>query len=80
MGATTDHTIRRTSIDLDVGELERAKKTLGTRTTRDTINTALRTVNRQAALARAAELIDQGGFDILDPGELTALRHARVEG
>ncbi len=80
MGAITDRTIKRTSIDLDVGELERAKEILGTRTTRDTINTALRTVNRQAALARAAELIDQGAFDILDPGELTALRHARMEG
>jgi hypothetical protein len=80
MGAITNRTIKRTSVDLDVGELERAKETLGTRTTRDTINTALRTVNRQAALARAAELIDQGEFEILDPGELTALRHARVEG
>lgn len=74
-----DHTIKRTTVDLDLDALELAKEILGTRTTRDTVNTALRTVNRRAALARAAEMIDQGGFDIVEPGELAALRQARIE-
>jgi len=73
-----NHPVRRTSVDLDLDELERAKETLGTRTTRDTINTALRVVNRRAALARAAEMIEQGGFDIVEPEELMALRQARL--
>jgi hypothetical protein len=73
-----DHTIRRTTVDLDLTELDAAKKTLGTRTTRDTINTALRQVNRQARLARAAALIAAGGLDIISPEELAALRRVEV--
>lgn len=75
-----DHTIKRTTVDLDLDELERAKETLGTGTTRDTINTALREINRRAALARAAALIEQGLLEIVEPRELAALRHARIEG
>ena len=74
-----ERAIKRTTVDLDVEELERAKATLGTGTTRDTINTALREVNRRAALARAAALIDQGGFEVVEPEELAELRRARIE-
>ena len=74
-----ERAIKRTTVDLDVQELERAKATLGTGTTRDTINTALREVNRRAALARAAALIDQGGFEVVEPEELAELRRARIE-
>jgi Arc/MetJ family transcription regulator len=72
-----DRTIRRTTVDVDVTELAEAKRTLGTRTTRDTINNALRQVNRQARLARAAALIAGGELDVISPDELKALR--RVE-
>lgn len=48
------HTIRKTTIELDFTELETAKETLGTATARETVNTALREVNRRAALAGAA--------------------------
>jgi Arc/MetJ family transcription regulator len=71
------HTIKRTSVDLDVDELRAAKRTLGTVTTRDTINTALREVNRRAALRRAARLIRGGGLNIVQPDDLTRLRRPR---
>jgi hypothetical protein len=73
-----NHAIRRTTVDLDLTELDAAKKTLGTRTARDTINTALRQVNRQARLARAAALVANGGLDIVSPEELAALRQVEV--
>jgi hypothetical protein len=65
---------QRTTLVLDLDELERAQNVLGTRTTRDTVNRALREVNRQAALRRAASLVRQGGLDIVGPEELTDLR------
>ena len=73
-----DHTIKRTTVDLDMDELQAAREILGTRTTRDTINTALRGVRRRAALARAAALIEQGDLGIIEPEELAALRRPRV--
>ena len=73
-----DHTIKRTTVDLDMDELKAAKEILGTETTRDTINTALREVRRRAALARAAALIEQGNLDIIEPEELAALRQVRL--
>ena len=72
-------TIRRTTVDLDVEELDRAKQTLGTVTTRETIDAALRAVNRQAALARAADVIRSGDFEVVSPEELAALRRPRIE-
>jgi len=79
MGRATavGHTIKRTTVDLDLDELSAAREILGTQTTRDTINTALREVRRRAALARAAEMIALGGLDIIEPEELAALRRAR---
>jgi hypothetical protein len=69
---------QRTTLVLDLDELERAQNVLGTRTTRDTVNRALREVNRQAALRRAAALVRQGGLDIVEPQELTELRRDRA--
>jgi Arc/MetJ family transcription regulator len=76
--ATADHTIKRTTVDLDMDELQAAREVLGTETTRDTINSALREVRRRAALARVAALIEQGGLDIIEPEELAALRQVHV--
>ena len=73
-----DHTIKRTTVDVDLTELAAAKKTLGTRTTRDTINSALRQVNRHARLARSAALIAAGDLDVISPDELKALRQVKV--
>jgi Arc/MetJ family transcription regulator len=75
----TDHVIHKTTIEIDMTELDAAKEILGTGTIRDTVNTALREVNRRVALARAASLVEQGGFDIVDPEELAALRRVRIE-
>lgn len=72
------HIIKRTTVDLDMTELERAKDVLGTRTARETINTALREVNRRARLARAAAIIARGDLDVITPEELKALRQVKV--
>ena len=81
MGRVTaaEHKIKRTTVDLDLDELAQAKETLGTGTTRDTINTALREINRRAALARAAQLIERGGLDVVSSAELAELRRPRLE-
>jgi hypothetical protein len=78
--AGTGHTIKRTTVDLDLDELRAARAVLGTETTKDTINTALREVRRRAALSNAAALIRQGGLDVIDPDALAALRQRRLAG
>src|SRR5574340_1238208 len=80
MGRATaqGHPVKRTTVDLDLTELAAAKKTLGTRTTRETINTALREVNRRARLAHSAALIAAGELDVISPDELEALRGVEV--
>jgi hypothetical protein len=80
MGRATavDHTIRRTTVDLDMDELKLAKETLGTRTARDTINSALREVNRRARLERAAKFVADGMLDVPTPNELAAMRRVEI--
>lgn len=80
MGRATavDHTIRRTTVELDLDELKLAKETLGTRTTRDTINSALREINRRARLERAAKFVMDGMLDVPTPDELAAMRRVEV--
>lgn len=73
----SNHTIKRTSVDLDMDELRAAKETLGTSSIRDTINSALRDVNRRAALRRAASLVRAGGLSVIQPEDLIDLRRAR---
>jgi len=76
--ADTGPTIKRTTVDLDLDELRAARAVLGTETTKDTINTALREVRRRAALSNAAALIRGGGLDVIDPDGLAALRQRRL--
>jgi Arc/MetJ family transcription regulator len=66
--------IHRTTIDLDLEVLERARELLGTTTIRDTVDKALREVDRRAALREAADLIRKGGLPIVTPDELAELR------
>jgi Arc/MetJ family transcription regulator len=68
----------RTTVELDPLELERAKKTLGTKTTRDTVNQALLEVNRKADLRAAATLVRAGGLNIVQPEDLPELRRGRA--
>jgi hypothetical protein len=72
------HTIKRTTVDLDLDDLQAAREALGTETARDTIHAALREVARRAALEQAATLILEGGLEIVEPDELAALRQARL--
>ncbi|MCL5445604.1 MAG: hypothetical protein ACYDEP_12605 [Acidimicrobiales bacterium] len=67
----------RTTLVLDLDELERAREVLGTRTTRETVNEALHEVNRQAALRRAAAVVRRGDLDVVEPEDLIALRRDR---
>jgi hypothetical protein len=66
--------LQRTTLTLDLDQLKRAQGVLGTKTARDTVNQALREVNRQAALRRAAALVRQEGLDIVQPEDLPELR------
>ena len=70
----TDVSTNRTTVRLDLLELNRAKKTLGTKTTSDTVNQALREVNRQAALRAAAALVRAGDLGLVGPEALAELR------
>lgn len=76
--SSTRHRIKRTTVDLDLDELQAARAVLGTETTKDTINAALREVRRGASLSHAAALIRRGGLDIIEPEELAALRQSRL--
>lgn len=72
-------TLHRTTVDIEVEAYEEARRLLGTRGYRDTVNGALREVARIAALRRAADLIRQGGLDVATPEDLAVLRRPRVE-
>ena len=66
--------IHRTTIDLDIDVLDRARELLGTTTIRDTVDKALREVDRRAALREFADEIRAGRFPALTPEELTEIR------
>ena len=70
-------TVHRTTIDIDVGAYNEARRALGTRGYRDTVNEALREVTRVVALRRGADLIRQGGLNVIAPDELAELRKTR---
>lgn len=77
MSTGTRPQTKRTTLELDLVELQGAKEALGTKTARETVNRALHEVNRQAALRRAAALVRAGGLDIVQPDDLSELRRAR---
>lgn len=77
MPAGTKPQTKRTTLELDLVELQGAKAALGTKTARETVNRALHEVNRQAALRRAAALVRAGGLDIVQPDDLPGLRRTR---
>ncbi len=74
----TTRTFQRTTIDLDVHELKRARDILGTKTAKETVNRALREVTRAGALRRAAALVRQADLNIVQPEDLRALRRPRL--
>lgn len=77
MAARTSQ-VHRTTIDIDVDAFEGARGALGTRGYRDTVNEALRAVERAARLKRGADAIRAGGLDVVTPKELDRLRRSRT--
>lgn len=67
----------KTTVELDMEVLERARAVLGTTTIRDTLDAALREVDRFGALRRAADAVLEGGHRLATPGEVTRLRKPR---
>ncbi len=57
---------RKTTVEIDVDELRDAAAELGTRGVKETLNTALREVNRKAALQRAAAGVRAGNLQAPD--------------
>ncbi len=78
MAKRGDANDQRTTLVLDLDQLRRAQHVLGTRTTRETVNRALREVNRQAGLRCAAALVRRGGLGIVEPEDLPELRRVRT--
>lgn len=70
-------TTHRTTVDIDVGPYERAKAALGTRGYRDTINEALRRVERAERLRKGAAAILGEKHPLATPEELGEIRRAR---
>jgi Arc/MetJ family transcription regulator len=68
----------RTTIDIDVAVYQRARGVLGTRGYKDTVNEALRAVDRAAQLRRAADAIRAASLDVVTPEELAELRRPRA--
>lgn len=74
---TTRNDIHRTTVDIELEPFRRAQELLGTSGYRDTINQALREVDRIAALRRGAELIRRGELNVVRPEDLPELRKIR---
>jgi Arc/MetJ family transcription regulator len=51
---------RKTTVEIDLDELRDAAAELGTRGVKETVNTALREVNRRAGLQKAAAAVRAG--------------------
>jgi Arc/MetJ family transcription regulator len=58
----------KTSVDIDMDKLDRAREILGTATIRDTIDAAFREVIRVSAVRELVGLAEEGLFSaLLDP-------------
>ena len=67
----------RTTVEIDLDAYEGARRVLGTTGFRDTVNEALRDVDRRARLQRAAAAIRAGGLNVVTPEDLAELRAGR---
>jgi Arc/MetJ family transcription regulator len=77
MSMTRGKATRRTIVELDMQRVRRVQKMLGTKTMRETIDKALREVERHEALRRGANIIRKGGVKIVRPEDLPGLRRIR---
>ncbi len=69
---------RKTTVEVDERELSEAARNLGTRGIKETVNSALRDVNRRAALSRAAAYVREGRLRL--PDETTWARWREPRG
>ncbi|HXF98351.1 MAG TPA: type II toxin-antitoxin system VapB family antitoxin [Gaiellaceae bacterium] len=67
----------KTTIEIDSEALAEAAAALGTRTAKETVNTALAEVARRAALREAARRIRAGEFHVPDPETWARWREPR---
>lgn len=71
-------TMHKTTIEVDLEELREAERNLGTEGFKETVNSALREVNRRAALKRAAEYVREGRLSTPTMAELRRMRANRA--
>ena len=69
---------RKTTVEIDTDAVHEAERTLGTQGLKETVNAALRDVNRRAALARAAEYVRERRLQAPDEAIWAARRKART--
>jgi hypothetical protein len=67
----------KTTVEIDIEELRKAEERLGTRGVKETVNTALREVNRRAALQNAAAYVRAGSLRVPDEKAWAAWREPR---
>lgn len=67
----------KTTVEIDIDELSTASNVLGTRGIKQTVNRALREVNRRAALDRAAAYVLAGQLQAPDDEQWARWRKPR---
>ncbi len=69
--------LHKTTVEIDLAELARAQVVLHTNGIKETLNAALRDVNRRAALAAAAAFVLSDAFQVPDEQTWAAWREPR---
>ena len=70
--------LHKTTVEIDLAELARAQVVLHTSGIKDTLNAALREVNRKAALSAAADFILAGALQVPDEQTWARWREPRT--
>ncbi|HEY5320831.1 MAG TPA: hypothetical protein VIJ76_08135 [Galbitalea sp.] len=69
---------QKTTVEIDLNELKQAQRNLQSRGIKETVNSALREVNRTAALKRAAAYLLAGKLHVPDERAWAASRAPRL--
>jgi Arc/MetJ family transcription regulator len=69
--------MHKTTIEVDLEQLREAERNLGTEGFKETVNVALREVNRRAALKRGAQYLREGRLSVPTMAELRRMRANR---
>jgi Arc/MetJ family transcription regulator len=67
----------KTTVEIDTDELRKAEAILGTSGIKETVNSALREVNRRASLEAAARYVLAGELHLPDEATLSSWRSPR---